>query len=140
MDSVLRGNFGLEVLTLIEELNLDAAVIFPAFPNEGRTTVGGFHLLKGIPVQRTDVSRDPACPVSESNILSLVKSQIGEEKKDLVGLIAIDTIMKGAGPILIELNELNASLDLNLQSALKMYESVGFVQLYRYSQAYLPRG
>lgn len=106
MDSVLRGNFGLEVLTLIEELNLDAAVIFPAFPNEGRTTVGGFHLLKGIPVQRTDVSRDPACPVSESNILSLVKSQIGEDKKDLVGLIAIDTIMKGAGPILIELNEL----------------------------------
>ena len=106
MDSVLRGNFGLEVLTLIEELNLDAAVIFPAFPNEGRTTVGGFHLLKGVPVQRTDVSRDPSCPVSESNILTLVKSQIGEDKQDLVGLISIDTVMKGAGPILIELNEL----------------------------------
>ena len=106
MDSVLRGNFGLEVLTLIEELNLDAAVIFPAFPNEGRTTVGGFHLLKGVPVQRTDVSRDPACPVSESNIVTLVKAQIGEEKQDLVGLITIDTVMKGAGPILIELNEL----------------------------------
>ena len=106
MDSVLRGNFGLEVLTLIDELNLDAAVIFPAFPNEGRTTVGGFHLLKGIPVQRTDVSRDPACPVSESNIVTMVKSQIGLDKQDLVGSITIDTVMKGAGPILIELNEL----------------------------------
>jgi len=41
---------------------------------------------------------------------------------------------------IIELNELNASLDLNLQSAVKMYESVGFVQSYRYSQAYLPKG
>ncbi|MBQ2983534.1 MAG: GNAT family N-acetyltransferase [Candidatus Gastranaerophilales bacterium] len=57
----------------------------------------------------------------------------------LVKASVLDVVKLHQGGI-IELNELNASLDLNLQSALKMYESVGFVQLYRYSQAYLPRG
>ena len=41
---------------------------------------------------------------------------------------------------IIELNELNASLDLNLKSAVRMYEEVGFIQSYKYSQAYLPKG
>ena len=51
----------------------------------------------------------------------------------------LDIVRLNQGGI-IELNELNASLDLNLPSAVRMYESVGFVQSYRYSQAYLPRG
>ncbi len=41
---------------------------------------------------------------------------------------------------IIVLNELNASLDLNLKSAVRMYEEVGFTQSYKYSQAYLPKG
>ena len=106
IDSVLRGNIGAEILTLIEELGFDAAIIFPAFPNEGRTTIGGYHLVKGIPLQRTEVSRDPAFPITESNILNLIRNQINTEKADIVDLISIDTVMKGAGPILTKLNEL----------------------------------
>lgn len=59
--------------------------------------------------------------------------------KSLVKASVLDIIKLHQGRI-VELNELNASLDLNLQSAVKMYESVGFVQSYRYSQAYLPKG
>ena len=59
--------------------------------------------------------------------------------KSLVKASVLDVVKLHQGGI-IELNELNASLDLNLQSAVKMYESAGFVQSYRYSQAYLPRG
>lgn len=40
---------------------------------------------------------------------------------------------------IVDLTELNASLDLNLQSAVRMYEKAGFVQAYKYSQAYLPK-
>lgn len=57
----------------------------------------------------------------------------------MVKASVLDVVKLHQGGI-IELNELNASLDLNLQSAVRMYESVGFVQSYRYSQAYLPRG
>lgn len=106
IDSVLRGNIAVEVVTLLESLEYDAAVIFPAFPNEGRTTIGGFHLVKGIPLQRTEVSRDPACPIMESNIINLLKSQLPEEMANYTDLISLDIVMKGAGPILTKLNDL----------------------------------
>lgn len=106
IDSVLRGNIAPEITAVIETLNLDAAVIFPAFPNEGRTTIGGFHLLKGIPLQRTEVSRDPAFPITESNIVNLLKCQVPENMVNNIDLISLDTVMKGAGPILLKLNEL----------------------------------
>lgn len=106
IDSVLRGNIAVEVMTLIDSLEYDAAIIFPAFPNEGRTTIGGFHLVKGVPLQRTEVSRDPACPIMESNIINLLKSQLPEEMADYIDLISLDVVMKGAGPILTKLNDL----------------------------------
>ena len=59
--------------------------------------------------------------------------------KPLVKAVVSDVIKLHQGGI-IELNELNASLDLSLTSAVRMYESVGFTQAYRYSQAYLPKG
>lgn len=108
IDSVLRGNIAVETITLLEILGLDAAVIFPAFPSEGRTTIGGFHLVKGVPLQRTEVSRDPSCPIVESNIINLLKSQLPQELSDTIDLITLDVVMKGAGPILSKLNELIA--------------------------------
>lgn len=106
IDSVLRGNVAVEIMALVDNLQMDAAIIFPAFPNEGRTTIGGYHLLKGIPIQRTEFSRDPASPITESNIANLLKNQLGEDKSDVIDLISLDTVMKGAGPILTKLNEL----------------------------------
>lgn len=106
IDSVLRGNIAAEIITIIEALNFDCAVIYPAFPSEGRTTIGGYHLVKGVPLQRTEVSRDPACPIVESNIVNLLKSQLSEDSSSIVDLIPLETVMKGAGPILTKLNEL----------------------------------
>ncbi|MDD3150206.1 MAG: four-carbon acid sugar kinase family protein, partial [Candidatus Gastranaerophilales bacterium] len=76
----------------------------PAFPTEGRTTVGGYHLLKGIPLERTDVARDPQAPIYESHIPSLLADQL--ENAEIIGQIELKTVTKGAGPILIKLQEL----------------------------------
>lgn len=107
IDSVLRGNIAAEITTILDILELDAAIIYPAFPSEGRTTIGGYHLVKGIPLQRTEVSRDPAFPIVESNIVNMLRNQLGENPNNsVVDLISLDTVMKGAGPILTKLNEL----------------------------------
>lgn len=106
IDSTLRGNIAVETLAMLEVLNWDAAVIVPAFPSEGRITVGGYHLLKGVPIERTELARDVHSPIFESHIPTLLKSQLDDEKKDLVGLIELSTIMNGAGPILFKMNEL----------------------------------
>lgn len=50
IDSTVRGNIAVEVLSMLEVLGWDSAVIMPAFPQEGRITVGGYHLLRGIPI------------------------------------------------------------------------------------------
>ena len=106
IDSVLRGNIAAEISALLNSLNLDAAVVFPAFPDEGRITVGGFQLLNGIPIQRTEVSRDPAFPITESNIVNILRNQLKQDNSKTVDLISLDVVMKGAGPILLALNKL----------------------------------
>lgn len=108
IDSTLRGNIAVETLAMLEVLKWDAAVIVPAFPSEGRITVGGYHLLKGVPIERTELARDIHSPIFESHIPTLLKSQLHEDNKNLVGLIELSTVMNGAGPILFKINELIA--------------------------------
>ena len=76
IDSTLRGNIAQEALAVLNKLGWDTAIILPAFPTEGRITVGGYHLLRGIPIERTEVARDPKCPIYESHIPSLLKKQL----------------------------------------------------------------
>lgn len=106
IDSTLRGNIAVETLAMLEVLNWDAAIIIPAFPSEGRITVGGYHLLKGTPIERTELARDVHSPIFESHIPTLLRSQLNGEKKEFVGLVELSTIMKGAGPVLMKINEL----------------------------------
>ncbi len=106
IDSTLRGNIAQETLTMLNILEYDAAIIIPAFPQEGRITVGGYHLLKGVPIGRTEIAMDPHSPILESHIPTLLRSQLDEKEQDVVGTIDLKTIMNGAGPILIKLNEL----------------------------------
>ena len=106
IDSTLRGNIAIEILTMIELLGCDASVIIPAFPQEGRITVGGYHLLKGVPIGRTEIAMDPLSPILESHFPTLLRSQLDEKQKELVGTIDLKTVMNGAGPVLIRINEL----------------------------------
>ncbi len=106
IDSTVRGNIAVEVLSLLQVLEWDAAIVMPAFPQEGRITVGGYHLLKGVPIERTEMARDPHSPITESHLPTMLKAQLGENLGDLVGEIGLKTILDGAGPILMTLNDL----------------------------------
>lgn len=106
IDSTLRGHIAVETLTMVDLLGYDAAIIIPAFPQEGRITVGGYHLLKGVPLGRTEMAMDPHSPILESHVPTLLRSQLKENQKDLVGTVDLKTVMNGAGPILIKINEL----------------------------------
>lgn len=108
MDSTIRGNIAVEALAMLEVLEWDAAVIIPAFPQEGRTTIGGYHLLKGIPIERTEFARDPRFPIYESHIPTVLRTELQNQQDDLIDLIELRTVIKGAGPILKKMNELIA--------------------------------
>ena len=84
IDSTLRGHIAVETLTMVEILGYDAAIIIPAFPQEGRITVGGYHLLKGVPLGRTEIAMDPHSPILESHVPTLLKSQLEEDQNELI--------------------------------------------------------
>ena len=106
IDSTLRGNIAVEALGLIQVLEMDAAIIMPAFPNENRVTVGGYHLSKGVPIEKTEIASDPHSPIYESHIPTILQKQIGDEYASLIGSIELKTVLKGAGPVLNMLNKL----------------------------------
>lgn len=105
IDSTVRGNIAVETLSMLEVLGWDAAIVIPAFPQEGRITVGGYHLLNSVPIERTEMARDPHSPIYESHLPTLLKQQLGENLENLVDSISLKTIMDGAGPILKEIND-----------------------------------
>lgn len=106
IDSTLRGHIALETLRMVELLEYDAAIVIPAFPQEGRITVGGYHLAKGVPIGRTEIAIDPHSPITESHVPTLLRSQLKEADAELVGTIDLRTVMMGAGPVLMRINEL----------------------------------
>ena len=68
IDSTLRGNLVAEVDAALAASGADVAVVAPAFPAEGRTTVGGYHLVDGTPVAETTAGADPDAPVDTSHL------------------------------------------------------------------------
>ncbi len=73
-------------------------------------------------------------------LIGILEEHRGQKlSKAMLKAAVLDVVKLYQGGI-IELNEINASLDLNFPAAVKMYESAGFIQSYRYSQAYLPKG
>jgi len=56
IDSTLRGHVGLEIDLVCRLMDFDLAVCAPAFPELGRTTVGGYQLLDGVPVRGEDMA------------------------------------------------------------------------------------
>ena len=106
IDSTLRGHIALETLRMVELLEYDAAIIIPAFPQEGRITVGGYHLAKGVPIGRTEIAIDPHSPITESHVPTLLRSQLKEAEAELVGTIDLRTVVMGAGPVLMRINDL----------------------------------
>ena len=121
IDSTLRGHIALETLTMLNILDYDAAIIIPAFPQEGRITVGGYHMCKGVPLGKTEIAIDPHSPITESHVPTLLKSQLGEGVSDIVGVLDLRTVLNGAGPILMKINELiNAGKQLIVADAVSL--------------------
>lgn len=74
VDSTLRGNLAVEIEAGMEATGREWAVIAPALPSEGRTTIGGVQQVNGRPAHLTELARDEKTPVNESYLPSLLAS------------------------------------------------------------------
>jgi uncharacterized protein YgbK (DUF1537 family) len=73
VDSTLRGQLGAEIRAALAGWAPDAvAVVCPAFPAMGRTLVDGHLRVDGVCVSETPLAVDPATPVTESHLPTLL--------------------------------------------------------------------
>lgn len=78
IDSTLRGNLGSETDAMLDSLGEDyTAIVAPCFPSSGRIVVGGYMLVDGVPLHKTNISIDPKTPVriSEAAVLFELQSK-----------------------------------------------------------------
>ncbi|MFT9485785.1 MAG: four-carbon acid sugar kinase family protein [Tepidibacillus sp.] len=91
IDSTLRGNIGAEINAILDIYPKDFAIIAPAYPSIGRTTLNGNHYLNGTLIHQTEIAMDPKTPVLESNIEKLLKLQTNR----LSATIQLEDLRKG---------------------------------------------
>lgn len=95
IDSTLRGNLGVEIDAAMDEFGFAWAAVVPAFPVNGRITVGGWHLLHQVPVAESELSRDPKTPVRESVLPDLLASQ----SRRKVGHVLLADVSRGVDAV-----------------------------------------
>ncbi len=93
IDSTLRGNLGSETDAMLDCLGEDyVAIVAPCFPSSGRIVIGGYMLVNGLPLHKTDIAIDPKTPVKVSEAAVLFQ----EQSKYQVSSILMKDLMHGA--------------------------------------------
>ena len=96
IDSTLRGNIGSELSAVLDNVNNDSyAVVVPSFPTSGRICVGGYLMLNQVPLEKTDISKDPKTPI----LTSRVKVLLEEQMKEKIGFIELHKVLEGVETI-----------------------------------------
>ncbi len=92
IDSTLRGNLGSETDAMLDCLGEDyVAIVAPCFPSSGRIVIGGYMLVDGIPLHKTNIAIDPKTPVKVSEAAVLFR----EQSKYQVSSILMKDLMHG---------------------------------------------
>lgn len=102
IDSTVRGKIGLEIDTVLDNIGDDSvAIVVGAFPDSGRIASGGYLLVHGVPVQETDVAKDPVKGIHTSFIPELIKEQSAHS----VGYIGLNHVLSGAKQLATSISE-----------------------------------
>jgi uncharacterized protein YgbK (DUF1537 family) len=102
IDSTLRGNIGAEIDAAMAEYDLAWAAVVPAFPANGRITVGGWHLLHQTPIAESEIARDPKTPIHESVAPKLLSTQSSHP----IAHVDLSDVCRGSDAIIRRIDEL----------------------------------
>ena len=106
LDSTLRGPVAAELAAALEATGRARAVVAPAFPAAGRTTVKGVQLVRGVPVHETEAKNDPRTPVREGHVPTLLGASfpsVGSlSVEELVDPAAVRRALDGSGCVVAD--------------------------------------
>ena len=104
IDSTLRGHVGFEIDLVCDMMDFSLVVCAPAYPEIGRTTVGGYQLLGGLPIDGTDMA-GPDIPPKNAFIPELLDNGSGRAR----GHIDLKTVHGGTSAIRGALEEIKTA-------------------------------
>ncbi|SFQ08873.1 Uncharacterized conserved protein YgbK, DUF1537 family [Psychrobacillus psychrotolerans] len=100
IDSTVRGNLGVETDTLLDAIGKNSvAVVVTSYPDSGRIVSGGYLLIDGVPVESTDVAKDPMNPITISHVPTIMI----EQSQYPVSHIGLGRVLKGKNSIQLEM-------------------------------------
>jgi uncharacterized protein YgbK (DUF1537 family) len=106
IDSLLRGQIGMEVTALKDVFGFEKCLFIAASPKLGRRTAGGYHYVGNYLLEMVRAQVDPSSTVEGSHILSILAAQT-----DLpLDLIDTDTIRQGGDAIRAKIIESAAAI------------------------------
>ncbi len=125
IDSTLRGHPAAELAELVNALAGERVLVAPAFPAQGRTTVGGIQRVGGTPLERTafggEVKSSDLAVLFGSCGLPLRRVSLDALRS---GLAAMDFGRQGPALILADAesdDDLSALADLGLGAGLRLF-------------------
>jgi D-threonate/D-erythronate kinase len=95
IDSTLRGSVGAEIEALLSATGRRAALVCPAFPEQGRTVVDGVLRVRGEPAHLTAIGHDPAYRGGSSDVAGIV----GRGVTRCVSLVTLAQVRGEAGEL-----------------------------------------
>ncbi len=99
-DSTPRGNIGPVLESLMDELRCGLSVVAPAFPENARTVYQGHLFVGDLLLSDSSMRHHPVTPMTDSNLLRLLRAQLKQQAGRRVGLI--NHAVVSATPELIE--------------------------------------
>lgn len=106
IDSTLRGNLGAETDALLDRLGDDTmAFVVPCFPSANRMHVGGYLLVSGVPLHRTDAAHDPKNPIRTSRPAVL----FAEQSRYLIASIDLEDLLEDEKRLIEKLKTFRAA-------------------------------
>ncbi len=96
VDSTLRGNIGSEIDAVMTTGDFKVACVAPAAPRNGRTVIDGICYVDGIPLNLTEIARDPFNPVTEADVRRIIEVQTSRKS----GLLPVAMLKKTDAEIL----------------------------------------
>ena len=106
IDSTLRGNVADETEAALDAVGPGIAVVAPAFPTNGRVTIGGYHLADWEPVD-TDAN-NPKCPRESlpptANLVDLFSETVHS-----IEHLPVDVVAEGATAVCDRLRSIGRS-------------------------------
>jgi uncharacterized protein YgbK (DUF1537 family) len=105
-DSTPRGNIGPVIEALMDELGCDFSIVTPAFPENGRTVFNGHLFVGDTLLSESGMRNHPLTPMTDSNLVRFLQTQLNSGKGRKVGLIDYRTVTSSPDAIRQRIDDL----------------------------------